>query len=1040
LSVQILSIPLLGGMNQTASTVIGEPRILRAERCRMLEAGKLTVSPGYYRSALLSNMRAAHQCGDTLVVVSSSSGHLYTTEITHDGNARSHDLEWKLPAFEPPIRVDMPGGLRTFTTAAWSAPTLSTTPTVWFTLVVLYNNTTHIEYATLNIFNGTSLVQTYNLAAAATKFWRVATDYATSTGWLVLLDTDAQRVTLYNVSPGATPATEYTHYSTTCPGVRDVAMWTNVSTPTLWLALLGTDGYAYILSSGGSTTMTVDYSVGEPASEIAIYLNMLLRTTAVGHVRTYLLSDGSANSSELLLESNGSGKCALGKMPKSGSVYLTATLEVTNATTGQTDCSCYLVQMATGTISKSQLGNSAKSTFLLGAPLRLETSIAYQLLSNNAAVSRSAILREAPDGLSAWSATYAAVAAQGEVPMRTQVSQGGGTWASATPTIISIRDSLCGETKRAYVVTFPRVVGGVLTGTSCDLGVSAIVCAVDSTAMATSTKCIIGYDCLDTIDIDHGSVAFLGAHPWIDGDDQTATGFLVDGPVPVVSPNDAASGTSIFTDGDIYQYCVRAEFRDSSGTLYRSAPTQPLSYTIVANANPSYTQHLSHSVSIGWIAEAPAMPGHVLRLYRTTANGTIFYDTGKVAQASVVAGMPTFTDNVSDATIVSNPVLSEGAAVTGGLKAKYGIPPCRFGWRGKDRLIVGGLELPKRVRWSQTIFPGEAPCFPHASELGWTMDFPDDINGVACLDDAWIIFSRSRIWSVFGLGPEDNGTNGSFESPRILSPDRGLLSWKSIAECSDGLYFQSTDAQIYLIRRGQLTVEQVSFPVQDELRTGMVGNVLKNPIVSTLVHTTQQTVHFVRAPLPASADSPPIVFDRRFNHWSTDGDGHSEGLMGAIGAVLLNDVFSSPITGCETLALMTPTYLTIENATGATISPIYGTWTARVETNDISPFGIAGWGKMSRIGLVGYSSANTSYALSTWRDRNQATADDTATLTLSDSGGADFPFLSRAPAQDKCSAIRVRVEWSDRATYPAAIVLRIEPSADAQRTASTRST
>jgi hypothetical protein len=320
------------------------------------------------------------------------------------------------------------------------------------------------------------------------------------------------------------------------------------------------------------------------------------------------------------------------------------------------------------------------------------------------------------------------------------------------------------------------------------------------------------------------------------------------------------------------------------------------------------------------------------------------------------------------------------------------------------------------------------------------MDFEEDINGVAALDDAWIIFSRGKIWSVFGLGPDDNGTSGSFESHRILSPDRGLLTWKSIGESSDGLYFQSTDSQLYLIQRGQMTVVQISYPVQDTLRLGMVGNKLKNPVVATLVHTTHQTVHFVRAPMHDGSDSPPVVFDRRTNFWSTDGDGVSEGLKGAIGGAMLTDTFGALIVGCETLATVTPTWLTVENATGGAIAAIQGTWTALVETNDVAPFGVAGWGKVSRIGLVGYSSTNTSYALSAWRDRNQATADDTATLTLSDSGGADFPFLQRSPAVDKCSAIRIRLEWSDRATFPAAIVLRVEQSLDAQRTATTRRT
>jgi hypothetical protein len=224
--------------------------------------------------------------------------------------------------------------------------------------------------------------------------------------------------------------------------------------------------------------------------------------------------------------------------------------------------------------------------------------------------------------------------------------------------------------------------------------------------------------------------------------------------------------------------------------------------------------------------------------------------------------------------------------------------------------------------------------------------------------------------------------------------------------------------------------------VRLELDSGFSGSRLLNPIVATVRHRVNQTVHFVRAQLPSGGDSPVIVFDGATNAWSLDGDGHSEGLMGALSGAAVTDVFDG--NGQSTVCTLTPSYLTIENATGSSKSAIYGTWTALVETNDIAPFGVSGWGKCYKIGLVGYSSANTSYLLTSWLSRNQAAADDTATLTLSDSSGADFPFIARAPANVKCSSVRVRLEWSDRNTFPSAIILAVEPSDNLQRTPSTR--
>jgi len=1035
---QIYPVPFASGMNQALSTVLGEPRLMRCERVRLIEPGKMAVSPGYYR-AMTDNgyLRARVQAGESLCVASSRDGHLTSKSYTRSGSLVDRNLDWHMPAFEPPIRVDMAGGVRTKTTACWVAPTMPTDPTGWYAVAVVYTASVTLEQATLSIFSGTTLLQTYALAQGTNVTWRVATDSTTGIGWLVKLDSAAHTIKFHTVVSGAIPAILVRTWACNAISITDVACTTFGGV--LYFCVLDSNSYIHVISAVAGVINIIDaHHSAAPATEIAMLGGLLLRTTAVGYVQSYDYVAGTANSTDALLGSNGAGKCALSKFPTPASTYLTATLEITDVTTGQIGCSCYVIQMAAGAIATSLLGNSAKSTFLLGAPLRLETSIAYQNLANYSTVLRSAIIRQAPDNYSNLNLTMAAIAANGEIPMRAQVSQGAGVWASATPAAIYIRDSLCGELKRAYVFCFPTAVGGNLSGAECDLGVTAIICAADSTAMPTGGHAVIGFDALCPIRVDGSSVIWTGAHPWIDGDDQVATGFAIDGPPPVVTPNDAASGTSIFVDGEVYQYCVRAEFRDAAGTLYRSAPTAPVSYTVVPNTTPGYTFHLSHSVAIAWLDEAPAMPGSIHRLYRTVANGTVFYDTGTIASPSVTS---TMIDLTSNAALISNPLLTEGPAVAGGLKAKYAVPPCRFGWRGKDRLIVGGLESSSRVRWSQTIYPGEAICFPHASELGLTMDFPDDVTAVASLDDAWIIFSRGQIWSVFGSGPEDNGTNGAFEAPRLLTSDCGCLTWRSVAEIQEGLLFQATNGQIYLLTRGQLALQWYSAPVQLELARGMLGTRLRNPIVATVVHPTTETIHFIRAAMPDGTDSAPLVFDRRTQCWSLDGDGVSDGLKGAISGAAIIDCFSSPLVGCETICTVTPTNITLENATGAVIAPIQGTWTALVETNDIAPFGIAGWGKVSKIGIVSSTAANTSFNYSSWRDRNQdATPNDTTALALTDSGGAEFPFISRTPQMDKCSAIRVRFEWSDRATYPAALVLRVEPSADAQRVASTRRT
>jgi len=675
-----------------------------------------------------------------------------------------------------------------------------------------------------------------------------------------------------------------------------------------------------------------------------------------------------------------------------------------------------------------------------GAPLADASGNVYQVTANRAAVSRSLQVSTVHTATPLRVRRVTTVA-HGEMPAGSATTlQGGvsGRFASATPQLISIRDGITGEVKPSYVIASTYVTGGTLLGNATDTAGMVVLLMPDSTGVGDSTHCATLLDSLCVSRTSYGRVMSAGA-PFALGDRALCTGAAIDLPAPGLVQTNAATGSNKFTVGQTYQYIVQYEYRAPDGTLFRGPPSDPVSRTITAPV-PTDTVVASITATIAIAQESPAMPGLRVRLYRTEAGGSVYYDTN-ASVSSTGIGVYDCLDTTTDAELIDNTLLTDGPAVTGGIKARYGYPPHRCSWTGRDRVIVGGIENPRRVRWSLLAYPGEATAFPHASEGGWSSDLPDDVTAVAQLDDAWIVFSKTRIWSIYGSGPDDNGASGGFDPPRLVSANLGCVSWRSVAEIESGLLFQAADGQIYLLQRGQLTVQWFSPRVRDELNSGMLGTRLLNPIVATLPHDAAQTIHFVRAPLPsglASGGSPVIVYDRRTDAWTTDGDVGVDGLNGAIGGSILFDVFSANKPGNVTAAIVTPTSLVIENATGIPMAPIGTTWTASLRTNDMAPFGLGGWGKVYRIGAIAETDSDSlSIAVSEWLSRYSGLPDCTGTMVYADAA-VDFPFLSWAPEKDKCSAVRLQLSWTDTSSSIVGLVLSVEPSQGTQRLQNSR--
>jgi hypothetical protein len=483
-------------------------------------------------------------------------------------------------------------------------------------------------------------------------------------------------------------------------------------------------------------------------------------------------------------------------------------------------------------------------------------------------------------------------------------------------------------------------------------------------------------------------------------------------PGPHADTGSMAAGT--------YLYLLILDAFNSSGERMRSAPSLPVSITLTTET----------AVHLYFSKLPPMMPGlsganSRWVVYRTLANGSVFYSCSQGSYSSNYSDVA-FTDRNADSDIASHEILYTQGQVGGlsGQKANYGVPPCRCIWRGRDRLIVGGLEQPRRVRLSKLFFPGELVGFPHPAELAWTIDVDDDVMAVAQLDDAWLIGCAGSWYAVYGSGPDDTGANGQFDPPRCISRAVGCHSQRSICEIPEGLVFQAQNGIIYLIARGTLQIVLFSDKVWNLLTDISEGESL-GWISAAVRHEQNNTIHFIRD------TNVPLVYSTMNQSWSTDSDGISEGLNGAIAGCAARIPAAA-----RTNANAANTYATVliatasgkilfegcDNGTDTQTTGPDGTvlWQPLLESNAMALWGLMGWGAINKVSLLfgaGYDAATfpleNEAHLTTWGGDSpyRESPSDTTVLRQTFLDAHDYFTNSEKVFSPRSAPCRLRLTW-----------------------------
>lgn len=277
-----------------------------------------------------------------------------------------------------------------------------------------------------------------------------------------------------------------------------------------------------------------------------------------------------------------------------------------------------------------------------------------------------------------------------------------------------------------------------------------------------------------------------------------------------VFPEDLAAGSTSTVGGTLsdgqYQYVAVYAWTDSQGQLHRSAPSLPLTVTLSGGTS---TQQQDIEIPTLRLTQKENV---VVEVYRTEANGTIFYRISDVASPlfnDATVDTVTFTDNAtSDTDLISGEILY----TTGGVLDNIAAPASKIIESFNDRIFLAGLEDPNRLEFSKITDENEPVEF-NDTFYKLVNDEGGEITALHVMDDKLIIFKQDALYYITGDGPNDLGEQDTFIEPELISSEIGCTEIDSVVLTPLGLMFKSRKG-IYLLTRA-LGLQYVGAAVEE---------------------------------------------------------------------------------------------------------------------------------------------------------------------------------------------------------------------------------
>jgi hypothetical protein len=269
--------------------------------------------------------------------------------------------------------------------------------------------------------------------------------------------------------------------------------------------------------------------------------------------------------------------------------------------------------------------------------------------------------------------------------------------------------------------------------------------------------------------------------------------------LPVSMPFAPEPPTAITIAGALtgsYQYLAVYEITDAFGNKSYSTPSVPFTIALAAQGA---------QVSIYTPDLLPTTTNVSVAIYRTTANGTLFY---KIKQFSLSSGAFVFNDTLTDALLVAN----EPLYTNGGSLESSGIAPSAGVFVAKGRLWSISAENRNEVYLSGLSAENQGVFFNDVLKIKLD-ELGGRLTAIAEMDEKVVLLKENAIYVTAGSGPDNDGISNAFPTPQLVTQSIGCKSSRSVVLTDNGLMFMSNEG-IYLLSRG-LEVVYLGASVED---------------------------------------------------------------------------------------------------------------------------------------------------------------------------------------------------------------------------------
>lgn len=312
-------------------------------------------------------------------------------------------------------------------------------------------------------------------------------------------------------------------------------------------------------------------------------------------------------------------------------------------------------------------------------------------------------------------------------------------------------------------------------------------------------------------------------------------------------PNFLSIGTStaagFVADGD-YIFAFVFEYRDANGRLHRSDPS--VTRTITATGGGTSILFFNVIVPAGIAGQGN---GALLVAYVSNKDGTILFRRTTQAVLPGQRARHTF-DRIDD-----SPAGAETIYTQQGEVPNNPAPSCKFITGTRNRIWAGGLITRSVIQASKPLNDLEGVKWNGLDN--YKVFFPDDVTGMAPMDDSLVVFTKDRVYAVHGAGPDSGGV-GVFTEPQVIPGTSGCINSKSVVGTEIGIFYQSVRG-IELIPRGFGSPQWIGEPVRDTIGDFPicmgVSQAPKDWTVRWLFHNSAGTL------------SRTVIWDQRARSW-----------------------------------------------------------------------------------------------------------------------------------------------------------------------------